>query len=66
MSETTLSVPGIHCGHCAAAIQEEVTRVEGVETIEVDVDSKIVTVRGRALVDSDLRGAISEAGYEAA
>ena len=67
MSETvTLSVPAIHCAHCAMSIREEIEEVKGVERVDVDLDSKIVTVDGVALDDAALRAAIVEAGYEAA
>lgn len=67
MSETvTYSVPAIHCAHCAMSIREEVSEVEGVEDVAVDLDTKVVTVQGRALDDAALRAAIVEAGYEAA
>jgi copper chaperone CopZ len=48
------------------AIREEVTEVEGVEAVGVDLDAKIVTVSGLELDDFALRAAIVEAGYEAA
>ncbi len=67
MSETiTYTVPGIHCGHCAQSIKEEVSEVGGVEAVDVDVESKVVTIRGEQLADGALRAAIAEAGYEAA
>jgi copper chaperone len=67
MTDTrTYTVPGIHCGHCAAAIREEVSGVEGVDAVDVDLDAKVVTIRGEALSDDVLREAIEEAGYEAA
>ena len=66
MSETlTYRVPGMHCGHCKAAIEKEVGAVAGVEQIEVDLDAKVVKVHGRELEDQALRAAIDEAGYEA-
>jgi copper chaperone CopZ len=40
--------------------------VEGVESVDIDLDTKRVTVTGEALDDMDLRRAISDAGYEAA
>ena len=67
MSETvTYSVPGIHCAHCAMSIREEVSDVEGVEDVAVDLETKLVTVSGHPLDDAALRAAIEEAGYEAA
>ena len=67
MSETiTYSVPAIHCAHCAMSIREEVSEVDGVEGVAVDLDAKLVTVSGRTLDDAALRAAIQEAGYEAA
>ena len=67
MSETiTYSVPAVHCGHCRMSIAEEVTEVEGVESVDVDLDRKLVTVTGSGLDDAALRAAIEEAGYEAA
>ena len=67
MSESvTYEVPAIHCAHCAMSIREEVSEVEGVEVVEVDLGTKVVTVSGRDLNDSALRAAIAEAGYEPA
>ena len=67
MSETvTYSVPAIHCEHCGMSIREEVSEVEGVEAVDVDLETKVVTVRGQELSDEALRAAIEEAGYEAA
>ncbi len=67
MSETiTYTVPAIHCDHCAASIKEEVGEVAGVESVGVDLGSKVVTIQGQQLSDEALRAAIQEAGYEAA
>jgi copper chaperone CopZ len=66
MSETvTYRVPAIHCEHCAMSIREEVSEVEGVDVVDVDLDSKAVSVTGRELDDAAVRAAIAEAGYEA-
>ena len=66
MTELTYTVLTIHCGHCAAAIEQEVSQVEGVAEVDVDLDAKVVTVRGEGLSDDELRRAIDAAGYEAA
>ena len=67
LSETVVfTVPGIHCAHCAMSIREEVSEVDGVDDVDVDLDTKVVTVSGSGLVDAAVRAAIVEAGYEAA
>jgi copper chaperone len=59
-------VPGMHCGHCVAAVEEEVSAVAGVDAVAVDLDTKRVEVSGETLDDAAIRAAIEEAGYEAA
>ena len=66
MGEITYSVPGIHCEHCGMSIRDEVGEVDGVEEVDVDLESKVVTIRGHELDDAALRAAIEEAGYDAA
>ena len=61
----TYTVPGMSCGHCKAAVAEEVGEVPGVENVDVDLGTKRVTVSGTGLDDEKLRAAIDEAGYEA-
>ena len=60
----TYSVPGISCDHCRQAIETEVSTVEGVSVVEVDVAAKVVTVTGGD--DAAVRSAIDAAGYDVA
>jgi len=64
--EIIYTVAGMTCGHCKAAVEGEVGRVPGVESVDADLDTKLVVIRGEALTDEALRAAIDEAGYEAA
>jgi len=67
VSETvTYNVPDISCGHCRAAITSEVSTVPGVESVEVDVKARTVTVVAEPLDEQALVAAIDEAGYEVA
>ena len=66
MSDLTYRVPGMTCGHCKQAVSHELLAVEGVESVDVDLDTKLVIVHGQGLDDARLRDAIDEAGYEAA
>jgi copper chaperone len=62
--ELVYTVPAMHCVHCERAVEEELSAVEGVQSVDVDLDVKLVTVRGVGLDDERLRAAIAEAGYE--
>jgi len=56
----------MHCEHCKAAVSEELASVTGVDSVDVDLETKLVVIRGSELDDARLRLAIEEAGYEAA
>jgi copper chaperone len=66
MEIRTFSVPGIHCDHCKAAVTRELEDVSGVESVELDLETKLVTVGGDGLANAALVAAIDEAGYDAA
>jgi len=61
----TYTVPDMSCSHCEATVTQELARVTGVESVDVDLSTKLVTVAGEPLDDAALRAAIAEAGYEA-
>jgi copper chaperone len=66
MTTTVFSVPGMTCGHCKQAVTTEVGTIAGVSSIDVDLDTKKVTVTSsEPLAWSDLVSAIDEAGFEA-
>lgn len=67
MSDTlTLSVPGMTCGHCEAAVKQEVGTVPGVDDVAVDLATKNVVVSGTNLDRDSIVAAIDEAGYDVA
>jgi copper chaperone len=61
---STFSVPGVNCEHCRVAIRGEVSQVAGVESVEVDLEAKRVTVGGTGFDDAQVRAAIDDAGYD--
>jgi len=66
LSTLTYNVPDISCDHCKHAIESEVSQLQGVESVEVDVPAKTVTVSGDSLDEAAIVGAIDQAGYEVA
>ena len=48
MSTTVWTVQGMTCGHCVAAVTEEVSAIPGVTAVDVDLESGRVTVTADA------------------
>lgn len=62
---TTITVSGMTCGHCIAAVTEELTGIDGVTDVTVDLASGAVRISSDVPVDRALiANAIDEAGYE--
>ena len=67
MSTATYKVTGMTCGHCVQAVTSEVSKIEGVTDVDIDLESGNVTVTSESEVqDADFRAAVDEAGYEVA
>ena len=63
--ESTFSVRGMTCGHCVAAVTEELSALDGVTDVAVDLPGGAVTVASTAPLDREaVRAAVDEAGYE--
>jgi copper chaperone CopZ len=59
-------VTGMTCEHCERAVTQEVTRVAGVEGVDVSARDGVLTVSTSAGVDDDaVLAAVDEAGYSA-
>ena len=64
MDTQTYTVTGMTCGHCAASVTEEISELDGVENVDVVVETGAVTVTSTAPLDeSAVRAAVEEAGY---
>jgi copper chaperone len=60
------AVQGMTCSHCVLSVREEVSAVDGVSAVDVDLASGRVTVTGADLRDEAVGAAVAEAGYEVA
>ena len=61
----TYKIDGMSCDHCRAAITSAISRVPGVESVEVDLQTKLVQVSGESVDDDAVTAAIDDAGYDA-
>ena len=61
----TYRVAGMTCDHCKIAVTEEVSKVDRVSAVDVDLDAKLVHVHGADVDHTAVVAAIDEAGYDA-
>lgn len=63
---TTYTVTGMTCGHCAAAITEEVSELNGVNEVRVDHEAGTMSITSETKPDfAAVKNAVEEAGdYE--
>ena len=64
---TAYTVTGMTCAHCVHAVREELGKLPGVTSIEVDLvpggETRVRVVGDRVVVLDDVRAAVEEAGY---
>ena len=67
MEKTTLSIPNISCGHCVNSIKNELSDLDGVQSVDGNPDSKSVTVEWDppATLES-IKAMLAEINYPAA
>jgi Copper chaperone len=67
MSVSTYTVTGMTCEHCVTSVTEEISEIDGVTAVAVDLPTGAVTVTSKEPVDdADIRAAVTEAGYHLA
>lgn len=67
MTQQTYTVSGMTCGHCVASVTEEITEIDGVTDVAVDLPTGAVTVTSDEPLDqARVRAAVEEAGYQLA
>ena len=63
--QTILKVMGMSCSHCEKAVKEAVSAIEGVTSVEVDLEGKTVTVNHEEIIKVDsIKAKIEEEGYK--
>jgi copper chaperone len=64
---TKVSIDGMTCGHCIAAVTEELTAIEGVQEVAIELNKggiSTATVQSTGQLDPEQVGeAVAGAGY---
>ena len=70
MTTTVIDVEGMTCGNCVNHVTEELSGLEGVSAVDVDLNagevSPVTVTSTAALDEATLRAAVDEAGYTVA
>ncbi len=65
MTTEQFRVPGVSCAHCVNAVSQEVGAIAGVQKVDVNLDTKLVTVEhSESVASAAIIAAIQEAGYD--
>ncbi|WP_186430078.1 heavy-metal-associated domain-containing protein [Clostridium sp. BSD9I1] len=60
-------VEGMSCGHCVNHVKEALNELNGVTSVDVNLDAKTAIIEASIEVkDEDIKFAIDDAGYEVA
>jgi copper chaperone CopZ len=66
-ASTAYQVEGMTCGHCAKSVTEELTALDGVSDVRIDLvaggTSTVTVTTARPLSAEAVRAAVEEAGY---
>jgi copper chaperone len=66
MATQTFNIPNISCGHCVAAIKDELSEISGVQSVNGDPATKDVTVDFDAPATEDqIKAKLTEINYPA-
>ena len=64
---TSVTVTGMTCDHCVRAVHSELSRIDGVVDVAVDLGSGHVDITSEGPLDPGaIEAAVDEAGYEVA
>jgi copper chaperone CopZ len=64
METKTFQAPAIHCGHCTMTIQRELGELEGIKSVQADLNTKMVTVSWDTPATWDkVKSLMEEIGY---
>ena len=67
MAQYVYSIPKISCGHCVAAITNELKELDGVQQVSGDPQTKIITVDAQPPANEEqIKAKLIEIGYPAA
>jgi copper chaperone CopZ len=66
MTETTLTITGMHCDHCVMHVRKALVGVPGVQVRKVEIGTATLAYDPAQASIEALKQAVADAGYEVA
>lgn len=64
MAEKTVKVSGMTCNHCKANVQNNLSSIQGIENIEIDLESGKVKMKGDDIDLTEVKSKVESIGYQ--
>ncbi|KEH97368.1 heavy metal transport/detoxification protein [Clostridium botulinum C/D str. BKT12695] len=58
-----LNIEGMSCNHCVMHVKNALMEIEGVKTVDVNLEDKFAIVEGENLDDSKMKAEVEDWGY---
>lgn len=63
-NEKVFAVNGMTCNHCKSSVETNLSKLENIEFVEVDLANKVVHVKGQAIDNSEIEGTLNNLGFD--
>lgn len=60
----TISIEGMSCGHCVSAVTDALNKLDGVKSVEVNLEGKNAVIEAENVKDEDIKEAIENIGFD--
>jgi copper ion binding protein len=59
-----LNIEGMSCMHCVKHVKDALLEINGVSSVDVNLDGKYAVVEGENLSNEAMKAAVEDAGYD--
>jgi copper chaperone CopZ len=64
MATVQIFVHGMHCNNCKMRVENNLSRIQGIETVDVDLDKETVTLTGDEIDLEKVKSTVENIGYK--
>lgn len=62
--DTKVLVHGMTCNHCKANVENNLSKLKGIEDVEADIDTDLVTIKGDNINLAEIKSTVESIGYK--